>query len=248
MRKSIIAGNWKMHNTVSESLDLVKGLIPLVKDASCEVVVCPTFTSLYPVVEATKGTNIAVGAQNMYFEEKGAFTGEISPVMLRDMGVKYVILGHSERREYFGEDDALINKKVVAAFSYDLIPILCVGETLSEREEGKTNSKIESQIKAGLSGLDADKVSSMVIAYEPIWAIGTGKTATSSEANDTIKFVRETVKSLYGEATAESVRIQYGGSVKPSTIKEQMAESDIDGALVGGAALKAEDFSGIVNF
>lgn len=248
MRKPIIAGNWKMHNTVSESLDLVNGLIPLVKDASCEVVVCPTFTSLYPVIEAAKGTNIAVGAQNMHFEEKGAFTGEISPNMLRDMGVKYVILGHSERREYFKEDDALINKKVKAAFNYDLVPILCVGETLSEREEGRTNTKLEGQINAGLQGLTDEQVASMVIAYEPIWAIGTGKTATSSEANDTIKFVRETVKALYGDNTSSAVRIQYGGSVKPSTIKEQMAESDIDGALVGGAALKAEDFSGIVNF
>ncbi|MEF9953253.1 MAG: triose-phosphate isomerase [Clostridium sp.] len=248
MRKPIIAGNWKMHNTVSEGVDLVKGLIPLVKDASCEVVVCPTFTSLYPVIEAAKGTNIAVGAQNMYFEEKGAFTGEISPNMLRDMGVKYVILGHSERREYFKEDDALINKKVNAAFNYNLIPILCVGETLSEREEGRTNTKLEGQIMLGLEGLTKEQVGSMVIAYEPIWAIGTGKTATSSEANETIKFVRETVKSIYGEDASSAVRIQYGGSVKPSTIKEQMAESDIDGALVGGAALKAEDFSGIVNF
>ncbi|KMT20801.1 triose-phosphate isomerase [Clostridium cylindrosporum] len=248
MRKPIIAGNWKMHKTPAEAVSLVKELMPLVKDASCEVIVCPTFTSLYPVLEEVKGSNIAVGAQNMYFEESGAFTGEISPLMLKEMGVKYVILGHSERREYFKEDDSLINKKVQVSFDYDLIPILCVGETLEEKEAGNTKSKISGQIKAGLNGLTSEKVASMVIAYEPIWAIGTGKTATSEDANDVIKFIREEVKSLYGEVASDAVRIQYGGSVKPSTIKEQMAQSDIDGALVGGAALKAEDFSGIVNF
>lgn len=248
MRKPIIAGNWKMHKTPQEALELVKALKPLVKDATCEVVVCPTFTSLYSVVEEVKGSNIKVGAQNMYFEESGAFTGEISPLMLKSIGVEYVILGHSERREYFKEDNELINKKVQVAFDYDLIPILCVGETLEEKESGSTNSKISSQIKSGLNGLTKEKVASMVIAYEPIWAIGTGKTATSEDANSVIKFIREEVKSLYGEESAEAVRIQYGGSVKPSTIKEQMAQSDIDGALVGGAALKAEDFSGIVNF
>lgn len=248
MRKPIIAGNWKMNNSPKESVELVEALLPLVKDAKCEVIVCPTFTSLYPVIEKVKGSNIKVGAQNMYFEESGAFTGEISPLMLKDMGVEYVILGHSERREYFKEDDSLINKKVKVAFDYNLIPILCVGETLEEKEAGNTKSKISGQIKNGLEGLDSSKVESMVIAYEPIWAIGTGKTATSEEANDVIKFIREEVKSLYGEAAASAVRIQYGGSVKPSTIKEQMAQSDIDGALVGGAALKAEDFSAIVNF
>ncbi len=248
MRKPIIAGNWKMNNSPKESVNLVESLLPLVKDAKCEVIVCPTFTSLYPVIEKVKGSNIKVGAQNMYFEESGAFTGEISPLMLKDMGVEYVILGHSERREYFKEDDSLINKKVKVAFDYNLIPILCVGETLEEKEAGNTKSKISGQIKNGLEGLDAEKVEAMVIAYEPIWAIGTGKTATSEEANDVIKFIREEVKSLYGEIAAASVRIQYGGSVKPSTIKEQMAQSDIDGALVGGAALKAEDFSAIVNF
>ncbi|MEG0371457.1 MAG: triose-phosphate isomerase [Clostridium sp.] len=248
MRKPIIAGNWKMHKTPEEAVRLVQEIMPLVKDASCEVVVCPTFVSLYPVLDIVRNTNIAVGAQNMYFEEKGAFTGEISPLMLKEIGVKYVILGHSERREYFNEDDTLINNKVKAAFEYDLIPILCVGETLDERESGNTNNKISGQIKTGLNGLNEDKVSSMVIAYEPIWAIGTGKSATSDDANNTIKVIRQEVKSLYGENAASAVRIQYGGSVKPSTIKEQMAKSDIDGALVGGAALKAEDFSGIVNF
>lgn len=248
MRKPIIAGNWKMNKTPVEAVELVENLIPLVKDAKCEVIVCPTFTSLYPVIEKVKGTNIKVGAQNMYFEESGAFTGEISPLMLKSMGVNYVILGHSERREYFKEDDSLINKKVKVAFDYDLIPILCVGETLEEKEAGSTKSKISGQIKAGLSGLTEEKVASMVVAYEPIWAIGTGKTATSEEANDVIKFIREEIKALYGENASEAVRIQYGGSVKPSTIKEQMGQSDIDGALVGGAALKAEDFSGIVNF
>lgn len=248
MRKPIIAGNWKMNNSVAESVKLVEELLPLVKNAKCEVIVCPTFTSLYPVIEKIKGSNVKVGAQNMYFEEKGAFTGEISPLMLKDIGVEYVILGHSERREYFKEDDELINKKVKTAFKYNLIPILCVGETLEEKEAGNTKSKISNQINLGLKSLTEKEVSSMVIAYEPIWAIGTGKTATSDEANEVIRFIREEVKSLYGEATSSAVRIQYGGSVKPSTIKEQMAKSDIDGALVGGAALKAEDFASIVNF
>lgn len=248
MRKPIIAGNWKMYKTANEAAELVNGLVDKVRDAGCEVVVCPPFTSIAQVLSLTESTNIKVGAQNMYFEESGAYTGEISPLMLRELGVKYVILGHSERRQYFKEDDELINKKVMAAFKYNLIPILCVGETLEERESDKTFEKISSQLELNLKNLDSEKASNMVIAYEPIWAIGTGKTATSEDANNVIKFIREKVRELFGNNTADTIRIQYGGSVKPSTIKEQMAQSDIDGALVGGASLKADEFAAIVNF
>lgn len=248
MRKPIIAGNWKMYKTANEAAELVKGLIDRVRDANCEVVVCPPFTSIAQVLSLAENTNIKVGAQNMYFEESGAYTGEVSPLMLGELGVKYVILGHSERRQYFKEDDDLINKKVMAAFKYNLIPILCVGETLEERESDKTFEKISSQLELNLKNLDSEKASNMVIAYEPIWAIGTGKTATSEDANNVIKFIREKVRELFGDNAADMIRIQYGGSVKPSTIKEQMAQSDIDGALVGGASLKVDEFAAIVNF
>lgn len=248
MRKSIIAGNWKMHNTIDEAVKLVTELKPLVKDAKCDVVVCPTFVCLDAVKKAAEGTNIKVGAQNMYFEEKGAFTGEVSPNMLQAMGIDYVIIGHSERRQYFNETDESVNKKLKAAFSHNLIPILCVGESLNERESEITSEVIGRQIKLDLSGLTSEMVEKLVVAYEPIWAIGTGKTATKEEANDTIAFIRKTIASIYGNDVADKTRIQYGGSVKPSTIKDQMAMSDIDGALVGGASLKAEDFSAIVNY
>lgn len=248
MRKSIIAGNWKMHNTIDEAVKLVTELKPLVKDAKCDVVVCPTFVCLDAVKKAAEGTNIKVGAQNMYFEEKGAFTGEVSPNMLQAMGIDYVIIGHSERRQYFNETDESVNKKLKAAFSHNLVPILCVGESLNERESGITSEVIGRQIKLDLSGLTSEMVEKLVVAYEPIWAIGTGKTATKEEANDTIAFIRKTIASIYGNDVADKTRIQYGGSVKPSTIKEQMSMSDIDGALVGGASLKAEDFSAIVNY
>jgi triosephosphate isomerase (TIM) len=248
MRKPIIAGNWKMHKTSQEAAELVNGLLGKVKDAKCEVVVCPPFTSLTQVLSLSENSNVKVGAQNMYFEESGAYTGEISPLMLKELGVEYVILGHSERRQYFKEDDELINKKVIAAYKYNLKPILCVGETLEEREASKTFDIIGSQIKKGLKDLDSEKVSNLVIAYEPIWAIGTGKTATSEDANNVIKFIRGKVREIFGDNAAEEVRIQYGGSVKPSTIKEQMSQSDIDGALVGGASLKADEFAAIVNF
>lgn len=248
MRKSIIAGNWKMHNTIDEAVKLVTELKPLVKDAKCDVVVCPTFVCLDAVKKAAEGTNIKVGAQNMYFEEKGAFTGEVSPNMLQAMGIDYVIIGHSERRQYFNETDESVNKKLKAAFSHNLIPILCVGESLNERESGITSEVIGRQIKLDLSGLTSEMVEKLVVAYEPIWAIGTGKTATKEEANETIAFIRKTIASIYGNDVADKTRIQYGGSVKPSTIKEQMSMSDIDGALVGGASLKAEDFSAIVNY
>lgn len=237
-----------MHNTIDEAVKLVEELIPKVKEAKCEVVVCTPFICLPKIREITEGTNIKVGAQNMYFEEKGAFTGEISPIMLEKLNIDYVIIGHSERRQYFGETDETVNKKIKAAYEHNLIPILCVGETLDEKENGVTEEVVSKQVKLALSGLREDQIEKLVIAYEPIWAIGTGKTATSEEANEVISFIRNTVKNLYGEKAAESMRIQYGGSVKPSTIKEQMSMSDIDGALVGGASLKSDDFSAIVNY
>lgn len=248
MRKPIIAGNWKMNNTAAEAVKLTEELKPLVKDAECDVVVCPTFVCLDAVIKAAQGTNIKVGAQNMYFEEKGAFTGEVSPDMLKSLGVEYVIIGHSERRQYFAETDDTVNKKLKAAFAHDLIPILCVGESLSEREADITGEVIGRQLKLDLAGLDKSQAEKMIIAYEPIWAIGTGKTATADQANDVIAFIRKVVTGLYGEETGSRVRIQYGGSVKPSTIKEQMGKLDIDGALVGGASLKANDFAAIVNY
>lgn len=248
MRKPIIAGNWKMNNTVAEAVKLVDELKPLVKDAKCDVVVCPTFVCLDAVLKAAQGSNVKVGAQNMYFEEKGAFTGEVSPDMLKSMGVEYVIIGHSERRQYFAETDETVNKKLKAAYAHGLVPILCVGESLSEREADITEEVIGKQVKLDLAGLDKTQVEKLVIAYEPIWAIGTGKTATSDQANDVIAFIRKVVSDLYGEEIGSKVRIQYGGSVKPATIKEQMGKPDIDGALVGGASLKANDFAAIVNY
>ncbi|AKN33389.1 Triosephosphate isomerase [Clostridium carboxidivorans P7] len=248
MRKAIIAGNWKMNNTVEEGLKLVEELKGLVKDAKCDVVVCPSFVCLDAVLKAVKGSNIKVGAQNMYFEEKGAFTGEVSPSMLEKMGVNYVIIGHSERRQYFNETDETVNKKVKKAFEHNLIPIVCCGETLEEREKNVTEEVLGRQIKLDLEGLTNDQVETLVVAYEPIWAIGTGKTATDEQANETIAYIRSVIASMYGKESAEKTRIQYGGSVKPATIKAQMAKSDIDGALVGGASLKAADFAAIVNY
>lgn len=249
MRRPIIAGNWKMHYTVDEAVKVVEDLKPLVKDnKDVDVVVCVPFIALDAVLKAAKGSNIKVGAQNMHFEEKGAFTGEIAPGMLEAMKVDYVIIGHSERRQYFNETDETVNKKLKAAFNHKLIPILCVGESLEEREANITNEIIGAQIKLDLMGLTKEQVETLVIAYEPIWAIGTGKTATADQANETIGAIRSVVEGLYGKEVADKVRIQYGGSVKPSTIKEQMAKSEIDGALVGGASLVANDFAGIVNF
>lgn len=248
MRKPIIAGNWKMHKTINEAISFIEELRPLVQDSKCEVVVCPTFLSLPAVVEACKNTNIMVGAQNMHFEEQGAFTGEVSPSMLTELGVKYVIIGHSERRQYFNETDDTVNKKLKAAFNNSLIPILCVGESLNERESGITEEVISTQIKLDLKEISSDNVNNMIIAYEPIWAIGTGRTATADDANETIGFVRNTIENLYGKNIAANVRIQYGGSVKPSTIKEQMGKEHIDGGLIGGASLKAQDFAAIINY
>lgn len=246
MRKPVIAGNWKMHYTLSEAVQTARELIPLVKEADSEVVLCVPFIHLPELKKVTAGTNIKIGAQNMHFEEKGAYTGEISPGMLEDLEVDYVIIGHSERRQYFNETDETVNKKLKAAFNHKLIPIMCCGETLEEREAGETADVLEQQIKGGLANLSPEQVAEMVIAYEPIWAIGTGKTATADDANDTIAAIRQLIGNRYGLDVAETVRIQYGGSVKPDTIKEQMGKSDIDGALVGGASLKASDFANIV--
>lgn len=248
MRKPIIAGNWKMNKTVDEAVKMIEELKPLVKDAKCDVVVCPTFVCLDAVKKAVEGSNIKVAAQNMHFEESGAFTGEVAPGMLEAMGIDYVVLGHSERREYFNETDEALNKKVKAAFAHNITPILCCGETLEQREAGVTDDFIACQIKVDMAGLTNEQAAKVVIAYEPIWAIGTGKTATKEQANETISAIRKVVEGMYGKEVADAVRIQYGGSVKPNTIKDQMAMSDIDGALVGGASLAAADFSAIVNY
>lgn len=245
-RKKIIAGNWKMNKTPSEAVELVNLLKDLVKNDDVDVVYCVPAIDIVPVVEATKGTNVAVGAENMYFEESGAYTGEISAAMLVDAGVKYVIIGHSERRDYFKEDDCLLNKKVKKAFEAGLTPILCCGESLEQREMGVTMDWIRMQIKSDLAGITADQVKSMVIAYEPIWAIGTGKTATADQAQEVCKAIRDCIGEMYDAATADAVRIQYGGSMNAGNAKELLAKDDIDGGLIGGASLKAE-FGEVVN-
>ena len=246
MRKKIVAGNWKMNKTPSEAVALVNELKDLVKNDNVDVVYCVPAIDIVPVIEATKGTNVAVGAENMYFEESGAYTGEISAAMLVDAGVKYVIIGHSERRDYFKEDDCLLNKKVKKAFEAGLTPILCCGESLEQREMGVTMDWIRMQIKSDLAGITADQVKSMVIAYEPIWAIGTGKTATADQAQEVCKAIRDCIGEMYDAATADAVRIQYGGSMNAGNAKELLAKDDIDGGLIGGASLKAE-FGEVVN-
>ena len=245
-RKKIIAGKWKMNKTPSEAVELVNLLKDLVKNDDVDVVYCVPAIDIVPVVEATKGTNVAVGAENMYFEESGAYTGEISAAMLVDAGVKYVIIGHSERRDYFKEDDVLLNKKVKKAFEAGITPILCCGESLEQRELGVTMDWIRLQIKSDLAGVTADQVKSMVIAYEPIWAIGTGKTATSDQAQEVCKGIRDLIAEIYDTDTAEAVRIQYGGSMNAGNAAELLAKPDIDGGLIGGASLKA-DFGQVVN-
>ena len=245
-RKKIIAGNWKMNKTPSEAVELVNLLKDLVKNDDVDVVYCVPAIDIVPVVEATKGTNVAVGAENMYFEESGAYTGEISAAMLVDAGVKYVIIGHSERRDYFKEDDVLLNKKVKKAFEAGITPILCCGESLEQRELGVTMDWIRLQIKSDLAGVTADQVKSMVIACEPIWAIGTGKTATSDQAQEVCKGIRDLIAEIYDTDTAEAVRIQYGGSMNAGNAAELLAKPDIDGGLIGGASLKA-DFGQVVN-
>lgn len=246
-RRKIVAGNWKMNMTPSQAVALCDELKDLVKSDEVDVVYCVPAIDIVPVVEAVKGTNVEVGAENMYFEEKGAYTGEISAAMLKDAGVKYVIIGHSERRDYFKEDDALLNKKVKKALEAGLTPILCCGETLEQREMGVTMDWIRLQIKSDLTGVTGDQVKGMVIAYEPIWAIGTGKTATTEQAEEVCKGIRDCIAEIYDAATAEAVRIQYGGSVNAGNAAELFAQPDIDGGLVGGASLKA-DFGKIVNY
>lgn len=246
-RKKIIAGNWKMNMTPSEAVELVNTLKPLVATEESDVVFCVPAIDLIPVLEACKGSNIQVGAENMYFEEKGAFTGEISPNMLTDIGVKYVIIGHSERREYFAETDATVNKKVLKAFEHGITPIICCGETLTQREQGVTMDFIRQQVKIAFLNVTADQAKTAVIAYEPIWAIGTGKTATTAQAQEVCAGIRQCIKEIYDEATADAIRIQYGGSVNAATAPELFAQPDIDGGLVGGAALKP-DFGKIVNY
>jgi len=245
MRKPIIAGNWKMNNDIFETEKLMNTLLPLVAGAEAEVVFCPTYLGLQKAVEMAKDSNVGIGAQNMHFEKSGAFTGEISGEMLQAIGVKYVLIGHSERREYFNETDENVNKKAIKALALGITPIVCCGETLAERESGKAEAKVVGQMEAGLNGI-AD-ITKVVVAYEPIWAIGTGKTATKEEANEACGWVRQTIAKMFGEDAAQKVRIQYGGSVNPENIKDLMAMDNIDGALVGGAALKPT-FSEIVKF
>ena len=249
MRIPIMAGNWKMHMTVGEAVDFVTRLQEALGDwEETEAVVAPPFAALAPVAERLKGTRIALAAQNCFWEDQGAFTGEVSPLMLRDLGCRYVIIGHSERRAYFGETDETVNKKVKAALSHDLLPIICVGESLEQREDGGTFKIVERQIREGLKGLDGAVVQTLVIAYEPIWAIGTGKTATPEQAQEIHAFIRGLVAALFDSEGAEKIRIQYGGSVKPDNVDELMAQPDIDGALVGGASLKVDSFARIIRF
>ncbi|MBM6828223.1 triose-phosphate isomerase [Anaerotignum lactatifermentans] len=247
MRKKIIAGNWKMNKTPKEAKELCALLKDKVNTTEADVVFCVPYVDLYPVLEELEGTNIAVGAENMHFEESGAYTGEISGAMLKEMGVSYVIIGHSERREYFAETDETVNKKVKKALEYGLLPIMCCGETLEQREAGVTIEWIRMQIKRGLAGIGAEDMKKIVIAYEPIWAIGTGKTATSEQAQEVCASIRQVLAELYGPAVAEEVRIQYGGSVNGKNAAELFAMADIDGGLVGGASLK-EEFAQIVNY
>ncbi|KRF30431.1 triose-phosphate isomerase [Paenibacillus sp. Soil787] len=244
-RKPIIAGNWKMFKTVSEAVSFVNEVKGSTVEG-VESVICSPFTNLPALVEAVKGTDVHVGAQNLHFEDNGAFTGEISGVMLKDLGVEYVIIGHSERRAYFAETDEIVNKKVVAAFKHGLTPILCVGEKLEEREAGQTKDVCKVQTEAAFAGLSAEQAAQVVIAYEPIWAIGTGKSSTAEDAQDVIGYIRQLVSGLYGASVADAVRIQYGGSVKPNNIAEYMAQPDIDGALVGGASLESASYIQLV--
>ena len=248
MRKKVIAGNWKMNMLPNETMSYIEQLEPLVKGTENEVILCVPYTDLFYAILTAQNTNIKIGAQNMHFEEKGAYTGEVSGKMLKSIGVEYVIIGHSERRQYFSETDETVNKKLKAAFANDLKPIVCVGETLEERESGKTAQIITKQTELALQGLTQEQVENTIIAYEPIWAIGTGKTATSEDANNSIKEIRNKIAQIYGQTTASRVIIQYGGSVKSTNAKELFEMSDIDGGLVGGASLKADEFSKIVNY
>ena len=249
-RKVIIAGNWKMNKNAAEGKALIDDLKAICSQGCCcceaDVVVCPPFTTIGAVVEAVKGTAIKVGAQNIHWADNGAFTGEISGDMLKSAGVEYVIIGHSERRQYFGETDATVNARLKAALKYDLIPIVCIGELLDERENGKTEEVLTRQIRGGFDGISAEEMAKTIVAYEPVWAIGTGKTATPEVAQETHAHIRKEIAAMFGEEVAEKVRIQYGGSMKASNARELVAQKDIDGGLIGGAALKADSFADLV--
>ena len=245
-RKAIIAGNWKMNKTATEAAALIDELIPAVKDADCEVVICTPFTSLVTAVEKTRGTNIHVGAENVHFEKSGAFTGEISADMLVDLGVEYVITGHSERRQYFAETDETVNKRTRAALAAGLKVIVCVGENLTQREQGVTEELVRMQTKIALRDVTAEEMKNIVIAYEPVWAIGTGKTATSDQAQEVCAAIRKVLGEVYGEAVAKATTIQYGGSMNAGNADELVAKPDVDGGLIGGASLKADAFAAIV--
>ena len=248
MRRKVIAGNWKMNMLPNEAMAFIEGLAPLVKNSEAEVVLCVPYTDLFYSLLTAQDTNIKIGAQNMHWEESGAYTGEVSGKMLKSIGVEYVIIGHSERRQYFNETDETVNKKIKSAFANELKPIVCVGETLEQRETGKAEEIITGQTKIALDGLTEEQVENTIIAYEPIWAIGTGKTATAEDANNSIKAIRNEIAKNYGQNIADKVIIQYGGSVKASNAKELFSTSDIDGGLVGGASLKVEEFANIVNY
>lgn len=248
MRKPIIAGNWKMHKTASASEAFARELAGQQLNSAVEVVLCPNYTAMLPVGSVVQGTSIRLGAQNLHWEDQGAFTGEVSAPMLRDAGCSYVIIGHSERRQYFAETNETVNVKIKAAQKHNLIPIVCVGETLAQREAGQTEAVVTNQVRGGLVNLTAKEIAALVIAYEPVWAIGTGRTATSADAQGVCQIIRQTVEELAGKDCAAQVRIQYGGSVKAENIDELMAQPDIDGALVGGASLDVKAFTRIVNF
>lgn len=248
MRKPIIAGNWKMNMTNKEAEACVSELVPMVKDADCDVVLCVPYTDIVSVRKKVRGTNIKLGTQNVHWAESGAFTGEISAKMLKELRVEYVVIGHSERRQYFGETNETVNLRTAAALNAKLKPIVCIGETLEERENGQMEDVLYTQIVEGLKGFKSWDFDKMVVAYEPVWAIGTGKTATAEQANDAIKFIRETISKRFSSKIADKVRIQYGGSMKGSNVKELMAQEEIDGGLIGGASLKADLFAEVVNY
>ncbi|MBS4537768.1 triose-phosphate isomerase [Clostridium sp. D2Q-11] len=248
MRRPIIAGNWKMNKTLSQSVDFIKEIKHLGDNTDVEVVVCVPFISLDRVKKELEGTNVKLGSQNIHWEESGAYTGEVSPLMLKEIGIDYAIIGHSERRQYFNETDETVNKKVKTSLNHGINPIICVGETLEEREENKAQDKVKTQVIKALKGVEENQMKDIVLAYEPIWAIGTGKTASSEDANEMISFIRNIIEDIYNEEISEEIRIQYGGSVKPANVTEIMNQPDIDGALVGGASLKKDDFTDLVRF
>jgi len=246
LRKAVIAGNWKMNKTPAEAKELIAAIAPLVKDAGCDVVACTPYVDLCTAQEAAKGTNIQIGAENCHWEKSGAFTGEIAADMLASMGVNIVIIGHSERRQYFGETDVTVQKRVRAALDAGLTVILCVGETLEQREQGITSELVAMQTKIALGGVSAEELKRVIIAYEPVWAIGTGKTATAEQAGEVCHTIREVICELYGKASADGITIQYGGSMNAGNAKELLAQPDVDGGLIGGASLKPNDFAAIV--